>query len=72
MLKNEYQNKDSVEKIVHSINKFIKARINKGFKIKRINCFSVNSFETEILLKLNFVKVKNITNECILYEKEII
>ena len=72
VLKNEYQNKDSVEKIVHSINKFIKTKINKGFKIKRINCFSVNSFETEILEKLNFVKVKNITNECILYEKEII
>lgn len=71
VLKNEYQNKDSIEKITKAINKFIKYRINKGFKIIKINCFAVNSFESEILEKLGFIKVKNITNECFLYEKKI-
>ena len=51
--------------------KFIKSKINKGFKIKKINCFAVNSFESEILEKLGFIKVNNITNECFLYEKNI-
>ena len=67
VLKNEYQNKDSINKMVNAINKYLKAKESKGYKIAELNSFAVNSFETIILEKLEFKKAKKINNECYLY-----
>lgn len=69
VLKTEYQNKDSIEKIVKEINKFINIRKKKGYNIIAGYSYAVNAFEKEVLEKMDFTKVKNITNECLLYEK---
>lgn len=69
VLKNEYQNKDSINKIVNEINKFIKIRRKKGFNIISMYSYSVNSFEKEVLEKMQFNKEKSITNEITLYTK---
>lgn len=68
VLKNEYQNNNSVDKIICAIKKFIKEKNNKGYKIAKINCFAVNEFEKKILEKLKFNKIKSISNEELLYE----
>lgn len=69
VLKNEYQNKDSIEKIIKEINKFINIRKKKGYNIIAGYSYAVNAFEKEVLEKMEFSKIKNITNECFLYEK---
>ena len=69
VLRSEYQNKDSIEKIVREVNKFINIRKKKGYNIIAGYSYAVNAFEKEVLEKMNFTKVKNITNECLLYEK---
>ena len=69
VLKNEYQNKDSINKIVNEINKFIKIRRKKGFNIISMYSYSVNSFEKEVLEKMQFNKEKSVTNEITLYTK---
>ncbi len=67
VLKNEYQNKNSSMKIKNAIIKYINKEEKKGYKIKEINSYAVNDYEVEILERLGFEKVKNITNECFLY-----
>lgn len=69
VLKNEYHNKDSIEKISAAIDKFIRLKQNRGYRIKAISSIAVNEFEIKVLEKLDFIKVKNITNEIYLYEK---
>ena len=71
VLKNEYQNSDSINKITNAIEKYIRLKIKKGYNVKCINSFVVNEFEEEIIRKLNFTKEKNITNEVYLYSKSI-
>lgn len=69
VLRSEYQNKDSIEKIIREVNKFINIRKKKGYNIIAGYSYAVNAFEKDVLEKMNFTKVKNITNECLLYEK---
>ena len=45
-------------------------RKNRYF-INEICSFAVNDLEVTILEQLGFEKVRNITNECFLYKKEI-
>lgn len=71
VLKNEYQNKDSINKISNEINKFIKIRSKKGFKMVKAYSYAVTAFEEDILKSLGFTKRKNITNEIFLYIKDI-
>ena len=71
VLKSEYQNKDTVEKIIKEINKYINIRNKKGFKIKKACSYAVTSFEEELLKKMEFNKCKNITNEIFLYTKDM-
>lgn len=71
VLKSEYQNKDTVEKIIKEINKYINIRNKKGFKIKKAYSYAVTSFEEEVLKKMEFNKCKNITNEIFLYTKDM-
>ena len=70
VLKSEYHNKDSIEKISHAIDKFISMRKKKGYKIKEISSISVNEFESDVLENLGFEKVRDITNESFLYVKK--
>lgn len=70
VLKSEYHNKDSIEKISHAIDKFISMRHKKGYKIKEISSISVNEFESDVLENLGFEKVRDITNESFLYVKK--
>lgn len=69
VLKNEYQNKIILEKIIKAIKKFIINKEKQGYHIEGINAYTVNSLEKQIIEKLNFEKVKKITNESFLYEK---
>ncbi len=68
VLKDGYQNKDSIEKMSNALNKYIKLKKNRGYKIAKLNSFAVNDFECQVLESAGFTKIKNITNECFLYE----
>lgn len=70
VIKSEYQNKDSVSKISHAIEKFINMKIKKGCKIKEISSIAVNEFESTVLENLGYEKVRDITNESFLYVKK--
>lgn len=70
VLKSEYHNKDSVDKISHAIDKFIKMRQKKGYKIKEICSIAVNEFESSVLEHLEFEKIRDITNESFMYVKK--
>ena len=72
VLKNEYQNKDTMDKILHAIRKFIKNKEKNGYHIVKINSYTINEFELSVIEKLNFLKVKTINNECILHEQKLV
>ncbi len=71
VLKNEYQNKDTVDKIILAIKKYINLKIKHGYNIKEVNSYAINLFEKNILEKLGMNKARNITNECFLYKLEL-
>lgn len=69
VLKNDYDNLYTIDKIVNAIDTYIMNRQKDNYRVQKICCFAVNELETTILTKAIFKKVKNITNECFLYEK---
>ena len=71
VLSSEYNNSDTIEKIVEAIRKYIRNMIKNRYFIQEICCYSVNHVEVEVLEKLGFKKVKEITKECYLYRKII-
>lgn len=71
ILKNEYQNKDSINKISNSIDKFVRKMKKDGYHIKEISMFAITPFENKVAIANDFVKERDITNECILYKKTI-
>ena len=71
ILNDEYINSDTLYKIEESIKRYIKKLTKERYYINKICCFSVNHLEVKVLEELEFNKIKDITNECFLYEKEI-
>ena len=70
VLKREYNNKIIINKLKDCINKFINDKINNKYNIKVVYIYIVNDLEETIVKSMKFNKIKNISNECILYNKE--
>ena len=68
VIKNEYNNSDTIDKVVKSIKRYIDSNRKDRYFIHNICIFTVNELEETIVKKLGFTKVKNISNECFLYE----
>ena len=71
VLRDEYDNSDTLDKICRAINKYINSKRKERYYINEICTFAVNDLEVRILESLGFEKIKNITNECFLYRKVI-
>ena len=71
VLNDVYNNKNTISKIENAIKRYIKFMRKNRYFIDEICSFAVNDLEVTILENLGFEKVRNITNECFLYKKEI-
>lgn len=71
VLKREYNNKKIVKRIETEINRYINKKLRSNYKIRQIFIYTVNEFEEKIVKQLGFKQVKKITDECILYSKDI-
>ncbi len=71
VLNDVYNNKNTISKIENSIKRYISFMRKNRYYIEEICSFAVNDLEVTILENLGFEKVRNITNECFLYKKEI-
>ena len=71
VLNDVYNNKNTISKIENAIKRYIKFMRKNRYYIDEICSFAVNDLEVTILENLGFEKVRNITNECFLYKKEI-
>lgn len=69
VLKNEYQNRDSVVKLAHAIKRFCARKARRGYIIDGINAYAVNELEAKVLKEFGLTPTKRITNECVLYQK---
>ncbi len=66
-----YNNKNTLSKIENSIKRYVKYMRKNRYYINEICAYAVNNLEVTVLENLGFEKVRNITNECFLYKKEI-
>ena len=70
VLKNEYQNKETLDKMAKAVQKFIKNQEHHGYHIEKLNAYTVNLLEEDVIQKLNFEKYKNMTLESFLYQSK--
>lgn len=71
ILSDEYNNPNSIGKIENAIKRYVRNMKKERYFIQQICCFAVNFVEVKVLEDLGFEKVRDITNECFLYKKEV-
>ena len=71
VLKREYNNKKIVRRLETEIKKYVNKKLRTNYKIRKMFIYTINEFEEKIVKDLGYKKVKKITEECILYQKEI-
>ena len=72
VLKREYNNKKMLKRVEKNINLYVNRKVRSGYKVSAVFIYVVNELEEQIATDLGFKKVKNITNECFLYQKEYV
>ena len=71
VLNDDYFNSDTIHKIENAIKRYIRSMKKNRFHIQELCCFAVNPIEVKVLEDSEFEKVRDITNECLLYRKKI-